>query len=169
MKKTAKTVLSISVCLGMLVLAPTANAQETLATTSVDAPLYFHAYKPALNGSFQLQPTQGFSIIEPFSGFARMVQVCVRDAKSLGVMPVPTPMLATRTKRGSSDVVGSISVGSCAILEGESIAVGLADGVVDTDTSDDNSRKVLAYMSGAYTILGYYSTTKPVSPESGSD
>jgi hypothetical protein len=124
--------------------------------------LYYHSYSPALNGNFQLQPGQGFSIVEPFAGFVRMVQVCVRDAKSTGPMPTPTPMLATRTTRGAEAVTGAISVASCAILEGESIAIGLADGAVDADTSDENSRKQLAYMSGSYTVIGYYSKTRPI-------
>jgi len=140
------------------------SAQDSVVR---DGPLYFHAYKPALTGTFQLQPKQGFSIIEPFSGFVRMVQVCVRDAKSIAAMPVPTPMLATRAARSTAESAGVISVGSCAILEGESIAVGLADGTVDTDTSDDNSRKQLSYMSGSYTVLGYYSVTPPVAEDNG--
>lgn len=136
-----------------------AMAQQ--AGSQMEAQLYFHAYKPAINGSFQLQPKQGFSIIEPYSGFVRMVQVCVRDTKSVGVMPVPTPMLATRTGVEGKETAGAISVGSCAVLEGESIAVGLFDGAVDMDTSDTNSRRQLSYMSGTYTVLGYYSSVPP--------
>jgi len=146
----------------LAVAALSASAQDSAERNET---LYFHAYKPALTGAFQLQPKQGFSIIEPFSGFVRMVQVCVRDAKSIAAMPVPTPMLAIRTARGTAENVGAISVGSCAILEGESIAVGLADGMVDTDASDGNSRKQLSYMSGNYTVLGYYSTTPPVAED----
>jgi len=142
----------------MMLMGGSASAQQVAS----EAPLYFHAYKPALNGSFQLQPEQGFAIIEPFSNFVRMVQVCVRDAKSVGVMPIPTPALATRTRVGATENTGTITVGSCAVLEGESISVGLADGTVDADTSDGNKRKALAYMSGSYTILGYYSTEPPV-------
>ena len=126
--------------------------------------LYFHPYKPAVAGSFQLQPKQGFAIIKPFSGIVRMVQVCVRDTKSVGAMPVPTPMLATRTGVAGTETAGAISVGSCALLEGESIAVGLFDGTVDADLSDTNTRRQLSYMSGTYTVLGYYSTTKPTAP-----
>ena len=139
-----------------------ATAQE--ANDKEVSALYFHPYKPAINGSFQLQPKQGFSIIEPYAGFVRMVQVCVRDTKSVGAMPVPTPMLATRTGVGGIKTAGTISVGSCAVLEGESIAVGIYDGTVDTDTSDANSRRQLSYMSGTYTVLGYYSSVPPQAP-----
>jgi len=136
-------------------------AAQQASGSTVAPPLYFHAYEPALKGSFQLQPEQGFAIIEPFSNFVRMVQVCVRDTKSIGAMPVPTPMLVTRTRRGAIENPGVISVGSCALLEGESVAVGLVDGTVDTDTAEENTRRQLSYMSGNYTILGYYSTVKP--------
>jgi len=134
------------------------------AVAQENAPIYFHPYKPAVTGSFQLQPKQGFSIIEPYSGFVRMVQVCVRDTKSVGAMPVPTPMLATRTGVAGKETAGSISVGSCAVLEGESIAVGLFDGKVDMDMSETNFRQQLSYMSGTYTVLGYYSSVPPQAP-----
>ncbi len=141
-----------------------AGAEETL---------YFHPYKPALNGSFQLQPEQAYAIVEPFGGFVRMVQLCVRDAKAKAAMPVPTPMLATRTKRGDQVTVGAVSVGSCILLEGEGISVGLVDGPVNTsvktDPSNAKARAMLAYMAGSYTILGYYNTVPPVVPDSKDD
>lgn len=155
----------LKACGVVAVLAPLISVQGVSAQDgagSADQPLYFHPYRPALTGTFQLQPEQGFSIVEPFGGFVRMVQVCVRDAKSIGPMPVPTPMLAVRTEAGGVSNAGAVSVGSCAVLEGDSVAVGLADGTVDTDASDTNARRALQYMSGSYTILGYYSTTKPV-------
>ena len=155
-KKLVLSLWLVAVC-SLAAMAQQASAQAA-------PPLYFHAYKPAINGSFQLQPKQGFSIIEPYSGFVRMVQVCVRDTKSVGVMPVPTPMLATRTGVDGKETAGAISVGSCALLEGESIAVGLFDGTVDTDTTEENGRSQLSYMSGTYTVLGYYSSVPPQAP-----
>ena len=128
-------------------------------------PLYYHAYRPVLSGSFQLQPGQGFSIVEPFGGFVRMVQVCVREAKSAGPMPVPTPMLATRRLVNETQSTGVVPVGSCVVIEGESIAVGLADGKVDLDMGETNIRRKLTLLSGTYTVLGYYSHVPPTVPE----
>jgi len=161
MMKKLGTALYLAVLFAVPAAAQQAVAQQPATDASI---LYFHPYEPALKGSFQVQPGQGFAIVEPFSSFVRMVQVCVRDTKSVGAMPVPTPMLATRTRRGVLENAGAVSVGSCALLEGESIAVGLADGTVDTDVSEENTRRQLSYMSGNYTILGYYSTTKPIAP-----
>lgn len=123
--------------------------------------LYFQPYMPVINSGFQLQPGQAFNIIEPFSGFSRMVQVCVRDARSAGPMPIPTPMLATRVTRGKQVLSSQVPVGSCVILEGDQISLGLADGTVDPDNSENNPRAALSFMSGTYSVLGYYSRNKP--------
>jgi len=128
------------------------------------APLYFHPYAPVINSSYQLQPGQGLAIIEAFGGFTRMAQVCVRDARSAGPMPVPTPMLSTMVTRGDQVITGKISVGSCVVLEGDRIALGIADGTVDTDTSAENPARALTYLSGTYSVLGYYGTTLPQRP-----
>jgi hypothetical protein len=168
-----KISIFLMVALVVVGAGPAVQAQSATVkyqNSSPGAPtLYFHPYKPALKGSFQLQPEQGFSIVSDFSGFVRMVQVCVRDAKAKAAMPVPTPMLVTRTKRGPRETPGLVSVGSCVLLEGESISVGLVDGTVDTDTSEANSRNALSYMAGSYIILGYYSTIAPIVPVAKDD
>jgi hypothetical protein len=135
-----------------------------LSAQTADAPLYFHPYTPVINSSYQLQPGQGLAIIEPFGGFTRMAQVCVRDARSAGPMPVPTPMLSTMVTRGDQVITGKISVGSCVVLEGDRIALGIADGAVDTDTSAENPARALTYLSGTYSVLGYYGPNQPQRP-----
>jgi len=163
-----KAAVTALILLGIQAAAPVQAEQaagNSFVDDPADAPLYFHVYRPVLTGGFQLQPGQGFSIIEPFGGFVRMVQVCVREAKSAGPMPVPTPMLATRRSAGGTETKGAISVGSCAVIEGDSIAVGLADGKIDRDTSEANPARKLTVLSGTYTVLGYYSHTAPIVPD----
>lgn len=160
-----KTII-LNFMLVLLTLTATSDLQADVSQQDKmvierSAPLYFHPYMPVINSGFQLQPGQGFNIIEPFSGFSRMVQVCVRDARSTGPMPVPTPMLATRVTRGKQVLTSKVPVGSCVILEGDRISLGLADGTVDADNSESNPRAALSFMSGTYSVLGYYSRTKP--------
>jgi len=169
MNRSAYFLLALA---GLQALAPAqifapAGAQQLQPAIGKEdnLPLYFHSYRPVLSGNFQLQPGQGFSILEPFGGFVRMVQVCVREVKSAGPMPVPTPMLATRRSVDGAETTGVISVGSCAVIEGDSIAVGLADGKVDSDISDANPARKLTVLSGSYTVLGYYSRTAPLVPD----
>ena len=156
-----KLISMVLVAFAAQFLPATAYAQASAAENMADEKLYFHAYQRPLVGSFQLQPGQGFALVEPFAGVVRMIQICVRDAKSTGQMPVPTPMLATRRTLSGADTFGSVPVGGCSVIEGEGVYVGLADGTTDTDISNENTRKQLALMTGNYTILGYYSNTPP--------
>jgi|GEM_PF-3894768 len=167
-----KWMTMIGVVFAAQFLSVAAYAQAITVEKMADEKLYFHAYQRPLVGSFQLQPGQGFALVEPFSGVVRMIQICVRDAKSNGQMPVPTPMLATRRTVAGAATFGSVPVGGCSVIEGEGVYVGLVDGTTDTDLSDKNTRKQLALMTGSYTILGYYSNTPPAPvhvPRGGSD